>query len=60
MPQVGIIGVPLTHLEQLPGIRWKLHNLKQLQRTDAQRFAEQTEVLSARFASNSPPRPPAR
>lgn len=57
-PEWSLLGI--AHLEQLPGIRWKLHNLKQLQRTDAQRFAEQTEVLSARFAGNSPPRPPAR
>ncbi len=41
----------IAHLEQLPGIRWKLHNLAQLQKTDAKRFAEQTDALAARFAT---------
>ena len=49
MPQVGIIGVPLTHLEQLPGIRWKLHNLAQLKKSDARKFAEQAELLANRL-----------
>lgn len=36
-------------LAHLPGIRCKLHNLAQLQKTDAKKFAEQAETLAARF-----------
>src|SRR5580692_4281654 len=31
----------IAHLEHLPGIRWKLHNLAQLQKTNAKKFAQQ-------------------
>lgn len=41
----------IAHLEQLPGIRWKLHNLAQLQKTNAKKFAEQADTLKARLAS---------
>jgi hypothetical protein len=44
----------IAHLEHLPGIRWKLHNLAQLQRTNAKKFAEQAEILSARLAAAVP------
>ncbi len=48
-PEWSLLGV--AHLEQLPAIRWKLLNLAQLQKTDANRFAEQIDVLAARFAT---------
>jgi hypothetical protein len=48
-PEWSLLGV--AHLKQLPGIRWKLHNLAQLQKIDAQRFTEQVEALAARFAT---------
>lgn len=48
-PDWSALGIP--HLEQLPGIRWKLHNLLQLRKTNAQRFAEQSEALTFRLAS---------
>jgi predicted nucleotidyltransferase component of viral defense system len=44
----------IAHLEHLPGIRWKLHNLAQLQRKNAKKFAEQAEILSTRLATAVP------
>lgn len=41
----------IAHLEHLPGIRWKLHNLAQLQKTNARKFAEQADTLASRLAS---------
>jgi hypothetical protein len=46
-PEWSLLGV--AHIEQLPGIRWKLHNLAQLQKTDAKKFAEQADALAARL-----------
>jgi hypothetical protein len=43
-PRLGI-----AHAEQLPGIRWKLHNLAQLECKSPGKFAEQAEVLSQRL-----------
>jgi predicted nucleotidyltransferase component of viral defense system len=39
----------IAHLEHLPGIRWKLHNLAHLQKTNAKKFAEQADVLAAKL-----------
>jgi len=39
----------IAHLEHLPGIRWKLHNLTQLKKTNAKKFAQQYEALAARL-----------
>ena len=50
-PEWSLLGI--AHLEQLPGIRWKLHNLTQLQKTDARRFVEQADLLAARLAALS-------
>lgn len=50
-PEWSLLGI--AHLEQLPGIRWKLHNLAQLQQTDAKKFAEQAGLLAARLAALS-------
>lgn len=48
-PDWSLLGI--VHLAHLPGIRWKLHNLAQLQKANAKKFAEQAEVLSSRLAS---------
>lgn len=41
----------IADLEHLPGIRWKLHNLVQLKKSNAKKFAEQAEVLAARLSA---------
>lgn len=51
-----VIGAPewtaldVAHLEHLPGVRWKLQNLIQLQRTNPKKFAEQADLLAAKLA----------
>ena len=50
-PQWSLMGI--AHLEQLPGIRWKLHNLAQLQKADAKKFSEQADLLATRLAAVS-------
>lgn len=52
-PEWPLLGI--AHLEHLPGIRWKLHNLAQLQKTNAKKFAEQVDTLAARLASTTLP-----
>ena len=47
-PEWSLLGI--SHLEHLPGIRWKLHNLQQLRKTNARKFAEQTDALTTGFA----------
>lgn len=47
-PDWPLLGI--DHLEHLPGIRWKLHNLEQLRKTNAKKFAEQADMLAARLA----------
>ena len=47
-PNWSLLGI--EHLEHLPGIRWKLHNLEHLQRTNAKKFAEQADALAVRLA----------
>jgi len=42
-PEWSLLGVP--HLEQLPGPRWKLQNLGRLRKTNARKFAEQSDAL---------------
>ena len=49
-PEWPLLGI--AHLEHLPGIRWKLHNLAQLQKTNAKKFAEQVDTLAARLSAN--------
>jgi predicted nucleotidyltransferase component of viral defense system len=50
-----VAGVPdwsllnIAHLEHLPGIRWKLHNLAHLQKSNAKKFAEQADLLAAKL-----------
>ena len=43
-PEWSLLGIP--HLERLPGIRWKLQNLELLQKTNARKFAEQSDTLA--------------
>ncbi|MEP6720713.1 MAG: nucleotidyl transferase AbiEii/AbiGii toxin family protein [Variovorax sp.] len=46
-PRWASLGI--AHLEHLPGIRWKLHNLTQLQQQSPRKFAEQIGVLRHRL-----------
>ncbi|KKO44099.1 hypothetical protein WG68_17435 [Arsukibacterium ikkense] len=43
-PDWALLGI--AHLEHLPGIRWKLHNLTQLKKSNAKKFAEQADALT--------------
>jgi predicted nucleotidyltransferase component of viral defense system len=43
-PEWGLLGI--DHLEQLPGIRWKLHNLAQLAKSNPGKFSEQADALA--------------
>jgi len=47
-PEWPALGLP--HLEHLPGIRWKLHNLERLQKANAKKFAEQSAALERLLA----------
>ena len=49
-PEWHLLG--MTHLEHLPGIRWKLHNLERLQRSDAKKFNKQSETLARLLTKN--------
>lgn len=46
-PKWPLLGI--AHLEQLPGIRWKLQNLLQLQQKSPKKFDEQIETLAQRL-----------
>jgi predicted nucleotidyltransferase component of viral defense system len=46
-PEWSLLGI--DHLDQLPGIRWKLHNLGQLELKNPKKFAEQAEALAKRL-----------
>ena len=50
-PEWSVLGI--AHLEQLPGIRWKLNNLAQLQKINAGKFAQQAELLAERLSTLS-------
>lgn len=43
-PEWSLLGVP--HLEQLPGLRWKLQNLQRLRKANARKFSEQSDTLA--------------
>ena len=47
-PEWSLLGV--EHLEQLPGLRWKLQNLGQLRRANPRKFAEQSDALARLMA----------
>jgi predicted nucleotidyltransferase component of viral defense system len=43
-PEWSLLGVP--HLDQLPGLRWKLQNLEKLRKVNPRKFAEQLDALA--------------
>jgi hypothetical protein len=43
-PEWGLLG--FQHLEELPGIRWKLRNLTQLAKANPKKFAAQADALA--------------
>jgi len=43
-PEWPLLGI--AHLEKLPGIRWKRQNLQRLQKSNAKKFAEQSDALA--------------
>jgi predicted nucleotidyltransferase component of viral defense system len=47
-PEWPLLGI--AHAEHLPGIRWKLRNLVELQRKSPVKFAAQAEALAQRLA----------
>ena len=49
-PNWGLLGI--DHLEQLPGIRWKLRNLEQLAKANPKKLRAQAQELEALFAKN--------
>jgi hypothetical protein len=46
-PEWEQMGFP--HLSLLPGIRWKLQNLSQLEKTNPKKFAQQAEILQQKL-----------
>jgi hypothetical protein len=48
-PEWSLLGVP--HLEQLPGLKWKLQNLERLRKSNAKKFAEQSDSLARHLDS---------
>jgi len=50
-PDWSLLGI--AHLQHLPGIRWKLYNLAQLQKTNAKKFAEQADTLAVRLEATA-------
>ena len=47
-PEWPLLGI--QHLEQLPGLRWKLQNLERLQKSNAKKFADQSKALARLLA----------
>jgi hypothetical protein len=43
-PEWNLLGVP--HVQQLPGVRWKLQNLERLRKADARKFGDQSNALA--------------
>jgi predicted nucleotidyltransferase component of viral defense system len=50
-PEWPLLGI--AHIQHLPGIRWKLHNLAQLHKANARKFAEQADMLSSRLEKSA-------
>jgi hypothetical protein len=48
-PDWSLLGIP--HLAELPGIRWKLHNLGQLAKVNSNKFVTQAEELERLLGS---------
>lgn len=51
-PQWARLGI--DHLEHLPGVRWKLQNLAELQKTNVKKFVDQGSLLANRLATAEP------
>jgi hypothetical protein len=47
-PEWSLLGV--EHLEQLPGLQWKLQNLERLRRANHKKFAAQSDALAKLLA----------
>ena len=47
-PEWSVMGI--AHLGELPGIRWKVHNLAMLRKSSARKFAEQADALASQLA----------
>jgi predicted nucleotidyltransferase component of viral defense system len=43
-PEWALLRVP--HLEQLPGLRWRLQNVERLRKANARKFSEQLDALA--------------
>jgi hypothetical protein len=39
-------SLKVPHAQELPGVRWKLHNLGQLQKANPKKLAEQSATLA--------------
>jgi len=39
----------VAHLQEFPGLRWKLQNLARLRETNPRKFSEQSNVLAERL-----------
>jgi predicted nucleotidyltransferase component of viral defense system len=48
-PEWELLGI--DHVEQLPGVRWKLQNLAQLRKSNLKKFAEQSDLLAERLTA---------
>jgi hypothetical protein len=48
-PNWSLLGIP--HLAELPGIRWKIHNLGQLAKLSPKKFEKQAEELERLLGS---------
>lgn len=48
-PEWSLLRMP--HLEQLPGLKWKLQNLERLRNSSAKKFAEQSDALARQLHS---------
>ncbi|KAG0087264.1 hypothetical protein BGZ92_007474 [Podila epicladia] len=48
-PEWSRLGI--AHLEHMPGVRWKLHNLAQLKKVNMKKFTKQASALAARLAT---------
>lgn len=46
-PEWSLLGI--DHLDRLPAINWKLHNLSQLQKSNPKKFAAQADELGQRL-----------
>ncbi len=50
-PEWALLDLP--HLQDLPGVRWKLHNLDRLQKSNAKKFVQQLDALTDRLGGGN-------